>query len=322
MFSLVSNNAPGSRLRIHVIGVGPLSNGAQAMLLGIGNRDAEVRIVDVPRDVVDEMGSAQDNLHVSPAALAKFRLPELLPELDRVLYLDCDVIVRADLGALFATPLDGACLGACRDIGVLWNSRMSEIDPYFNSGVLLLDLERMRRDGATRRLIAVKRVSRDGFMDQDCLNAVFAGSVQLLDPRWNCLWVSTQYRNIGVESLNEVLGTDYATLDDYRGAAGVLHYTTAYKPWTHEGAAGADEWFDWRRRASGLIRLKPMRLQALPAKVVALLARQAAADAQPCEAGARRSLPVFTQRSNGARASRPQYEPEARVMQTRHGRSI
>jgi lipopolysaccharide biosynthesis glycosyltransferase len=211
---------------------------------------------------------------VSPAALAKFRLPELLPGLDRVLYLDCDVIVRADLKALFATPLGGASLGACRDIGVLWNARMSEIDPYFNSGVMLLDLERMRRDDATRRLIAVKRVSRDGFMDQDCLNAVFAGSVQLLDPRWNCLWVSTQYRNVGVEALNEVLGTDYATLGDYRGNANVLHYTTAYKPWTHEGAAGADEWFDWWRRAPGLIRSKPLRLQALPAKV----ARQGTGD--------------------------------------------
>jgi lipopolysaccharide biosynthesis glycosyltransferase len=276
MTSLAANNSPGSRLRIHVVGVGPLAAGARSMLLGIGSRDVEVRIIDVPFEVVNEIGSVQERLHVSTAALAKFRLPELLPDLDRVLYLDCDVIVRADPRLLFATSLDGACLGACRDIGVLWNPRMSEIDPYFNSGVMLLDLERMRHTGATQRLIAVKRVSRNGFMDQDCLNAVFAGRVQLLNPRWNCLWISTQYRNIGVETLNDLLGTDYATLDDYRENAGVLHYTTACKPWTHAGAAGADEWFAWWRRAPDAIRQKPMRLETLPAREAASLAQKAA----------------------------------------------
>ena len=82
-----------------------------------------------------------------------FRLlcPKYLPEtLNRVLYLDCDILVRSSLEELYSTQLDGKPLAAVEDvlspnIGMLENLGMTGTSKYFNSGVLLIDLAAWRK---------------------------------------------------------------------------------------------------------------------------------------------------------------------------------
>ena len=50
-----------------------------------------------------------------PSTLVRISLPDVLNDIRRVIYLDADVVVMADLGELFDAPLDGRPLGAVRD---------------------------------------------------------------------------------------------------------------------------------------------------------------------------------------------------------------
>lgn len=103
---------------------------------------------------------------------AYFRLivQDVLPkEVDRLLYLDCDMIVTGDINELYHTELEDKYFAACGF------STQCECGDEFNSGMLLFDMEKMRRDISLKTYQALtKKLSSDFYLDQELLNAQFA----------------------------------------------------------------------------------------------------------------------------------------------------
>ena len=95
-------------------------------------------------------------------------LPELLPQLDRVLYLDADTLIVDSLAPLWATDLEGAYLAAVTNVfqsnHVHRPAELGLAGPhvYFNSGVLLMNLADMRRTGAPRLFANAQWVAGSG----------------------------------------------------------------------------------------------------------------------------------------------------------------
>lgn len=122
-------------------------------------------------------------------------LPELLPEADRVLYLDADVLVVDSLAPLWATDLADSWVSAVTNVperhmlGHAAQLGLPGPREYFNSGVLLLNLAAMRRDERTAALLACARERADRLLwpDQDALNLVLGPRRQALHPRWNLM---------------------------------------------------------------------------------------------------------------------------------------
>jgi len=121
-------------------------------------------------------------------------LPDLLPEVDRILYLDVDTVVVDDLSPLFRVDLSDWYVGAVTNVFQLDHlHRLRQLgidDPreYFNSGVLLMNLDLMRRDGCSQALR--EHALRDRTLlwpDQDALNAVLGPRRRPLHPRWNVM---------------------------------------------------------------------------------------------------------------------------------------
>lgn len=124
-------------------------------------------------------------------------LPEILDDVERVLYLDCDVIAAAPLEPLFDIDLGGRPLAAVTNVFPDRESGLRhclalglESDrQYFNSGVMLLDLARMRAAGSSRRALAYARENpaRMILPEQDAINAIHGRDRLHLEPRWNAL---------------------------------------------------------------------------------------------------------------------------------------
>lgn len=179
-----------------------------------------------------------------PVAWLRLFLPDLLLDVDRLIYLDADVLVRADLGGLWAEATGGAPVSAVRDYAyptfatglphAVTALGASPDTPYFNTGVLLLDLAAWRRDLITERAIEYVRMHGDTirFADQDSLNAVAAGLVHELDPRWNVQLGTGRARTV----LEHLRTPDEASggTSGLRGRAAVIHFT-GFKPWQAEG---------------------------------------------------------------------------------------
>jgi lipopolysaccharide biosynthesis glycosyltransferase len=128
-------------------------------------------------------------------ALFRLLIPEILP-VSRVIYLDCDTVVNLDITDLWAAPMGNFSLAAVKDAWVRHRSNEKirrrimgyDTEEYFNSGVLLMNLQRIREK------YDLARNAHDTFMryahaitgaDQDCLNVLFAKDVAFLDERFN-----------------------------------------------------------------------------------------------------------------------------------------
>ena len=162
-------------------------------------------------------------------------LPELLPQADRVLYLDVDTIAADSLEPLWATDLGGHWLGAVTNVFQHNHLHRPEelglaADAYFNSGVLLMNLAEMRRDGcsAAVRACAAERGQALEWPDQDALNLVLAERRLALAPRWNCMNAVLDFPQAA-----DVFGAE--AVEEARVRPGIRHYEGpgANKPWSY-----------------------------------------------------------------------------------------
>jgi lipopolysaccharide biosynthesis glycosyltransferase len=149
--------------------------------------------------------------------------------IDRVLYLDADIVVVDSIAPLWTTDLDGALMGAVdipgSDRGVTRLAMRAE-DGYFNAGVLIIDVAQWRASRAEQIVIDYIRKNPDRVLyDQDALNACFHACTQRLDYRWNV--IRPFYR----EPL--VLPLPRAEIEAIRREARIIHFNGGSKPWSY-----------------------------------------------------------------------------------------
>jgi lipopolysaccharide biosynthesis glycosyltransferase len=161
---------------------------------------------------------------------ARLLIGDLLPPaLDRVLYLDGDILVRGDVGEVWTMDLRGRTAGAVADLPRYpFNRRLGlpTDAPYFNAGVLLIDLRRWRRLGIGERalLFAREHGERLAWSDQCALNLVLYDDWIELDRVWNFQSMDVAHLVNGHMRFDPV---DPARLS----AARLVHFNGRSKPW-------------------------------------------------------------------------------------------
>ncbi|KAF4610317.1 hypothetical protein D9613_010287 [Agrocybe pediades] len=123
---------------------------------------------------------------------AKIDMIESLP-VERVIYLDADVLVRRGLKELWDTDLQGKDVGAVVDIGYPMGHNDATRGPYFNAGVLLMDLARIRMTMAGLQELELE-MKDSKHHDQDALNLHFKDRWMALDLKWNAQGLGTYAR--------------------------------------------------------------------------------------------------------------------------------
>jgi lipopolysaccharide biosynthesis glycosyltransferase len=179
-------------IRVHFLrGQGVTAEHARALTEMVSAHGGAISFLDVPGDRVTGLPTMDE---IGPPMWNRFFLTELLPDVERILYLDADTIVLDSLQALWETDLDGCHVGAVTNVfqedHIPLPARLGlEPRDYFNSGVLLMNLDLMRRDGSTAALFEYARANAERLVwpDQDVLNAVLGPTRRRLAPRWNCM---------------------------------------------------------------------------------------------------------------------------------------
>ena len=164
----------------------------------------------------------------SHATYLRLVLPDLLPELEKIIYIDCDICVLGDLAELYDFDFDGKGVMAvavkCRPEHV----RNLGIDSghYFNAGVLVFSPARWHRERIAERFRRCFEESADKlkYPDQDILNLVFRNDVRFLHPRWNI--ITSAFRN------EPVAGYSTEEMIEAFRHPGIAHYTGEHKPWS------------------------------------------------------------------------------------------
>lgn len=284
--SLVASKDSGSLYAIYVI-AGDLPGKDVAFLESLGTEGCEIRCILASTTRFEAFRHTQQLTQslVSVVALLKFELPNLLRE-DKVLYLDGDILVREDLSALYSTDVSSYYLAACLDSTNMYIKRDAAycMDDYFNSGIMLLNLRRMREDNVPMRLLRQKESLADvSLMDQNVLNLVMTGHVRQLPLRYNVMALNLERQKgaWSMEQLNAYYGTSYASLEEVKADAAIVHFASRDKPWKVPVGTLQEEWLECLAQ---LVRSHPcdaslgFLLQVNEAKVEA--ARQQLMDTQ------------------------------------------
>ena len=220
--SLIEHLRPSYRLVLYL-----LHQGVSDKLLGTISGLVETHSIVPPAESVAAIPA---HPHFPPEAAYPLLLPELLPEtLDRVLFLDADLLVLDDVADLWETSMGERVLAAVPDAaiplcssprGVKQRVELEVPDDaaYFNGGVLLISLGAWRQRDVTRRAYGYLRNAgpEADFLHQEALNAILWDGWLPLEDRWNLL--------------GSLAGRPYGRSGGWRNP-GIVHFAGRFKPW-------------------------------------------------------------------------------------------
>ena len=154
--------------------------------------------------------------HITSIGIARIFIPELLPEtVKKCIYIDCDTLVVADLKELWDIDISQYAAAMCEDpYQILYERMIHELDMYYNSGVILMNVDYIRKMDIMQNILAYTKYYLINFTDQDALNIALNGHIKQLDQKWNYM---------------------YGCLTNFihfpNAQRGIIHYITPYKPW-------------------------------------------------------------------------------------------
>lgn len=181
-------------------------------------------VIDVSATVFDQLPVYEDrfSIEIYYRVLAQFLLPKTV---DRVLWLDADIVLCGNIIGFYHQDFDGKLLAACPDasfndeeiIKIKDNLGLPKEHIYFNSGVLLLNIEALREKTDFDEIVQTAQSIAEYFTypDQDLLNYLYSGRIKYCDQNiFNCQPKS--FGNLTKEQIKKIM---------------ILHYAGLQKPW-------------------------------------------------------------------------------------------
>lgn len=152
--------------------------------------------------------------HVSISTYNRFFIEQLKPNINRVIYLDVDIIALGDIKELWIQDLKNKTVGIIKDEGendfITKYKEQFSLNYYFNAGVLLIDLDKWKASGYSEKAFEFEKQNHEylNFADQDIINAIIKDDCEILDSKFNSQLVSDK---------NTV----------------IRHFVNVYKPWKY-----------------------------------------------------------------------------------------
>lgn len=238
MYSLLDHNRQVEKLRVFILSSGIEGDSQQKLRSVAGQFQRELVLIDMG-DLRRRFPCQVDTGGFDISAMGRLFLGTFLPEeVERVLYLDCDTVVVDSLEPLWQTPLEGNLLGAVMEPtiypAVKQSLGLTEREPYYNSGVLLIDVKAWRLEAVEQKLLDFygSLGGKTFACDQDTLNGALRGRIRTLDPRYN-FFTNFRYFRYG-DLVGQSPSYGEITREMFQRAKrhpAVLHFAGDERPW-------------------------------------------------------------------------------------------
>ena len=223
-----------------------------------GIKNISLRLFDVTHLIVNY--NLKANAHISVETYYRFLIQDVLPDYEKILYLDCDLVVNADVAELYQENLDGYMLAAVRDADFLGQINganketqkyikeqfvMKDAYNYFQAGVILFNEKEMRKAYSLEQWLTFASKPYK-YNDQDVLNLYCEGKVKFIDMAWNLITDCDHYR-----VANVIVYAPDSVQKEYKAAHAnpkIIHYAGFMKPWHNPTEDYAQYFWDALRR--------------------------------------------------------------------------
>lgn len=255
-----------STYEIFIIAQG-LSKESTEKLLSINDVNFTVNVLE--RSLSEkQMQVVQRRERVTHAAIFKFDIPYIFSNYGKMIYLDSDTIIQHDLNEFYTIDIESYYAAVVKDTITIRGKNKHlkwlhfEEEAYFNSGVMLLNLEKMREDQIPEKLLDYRINGINHFMDQDALNVVFSDKVKYVSVKYNMLNCFFEWHSIDElmrfyqEPLAKCLNKNY-------DQAVIIHFGDKKKPWQYNMGYLSTKWRKYYKMspyASLSLELQPLSI--------------------------------------------------------------
>ena len=258
MLTSMFRNNPDCQFNIFIFLHGELSRKNERKMISLEKSyDCSINLINIApekaeRFIVNSNAGIDTHTWITAATFFRLLAADLLPStIHKVLYLDCDIIIKSNIIPLWETDLDGkAFAGVLDDSSDDHCTRLGypTEDLYINAGVALYNLDYWRENNATAMFLEYMTENKEiiTLMDQDIINGVLHGKGVIIPERYNFLitfydkgiWekYSDSYRSHILEESNNAV---------------VIHYCERLKPWDYKYIEGPfwRLWNKYRRKS-------------------------------------------------------------------------
>ena len=246
IYSLIKHINSDSIYGIYVL-VTDVDKKNQELLESLSRKNVEVKCLDISDFTKDV--TLKESIHLSVETYYRLFIPIVLPQYERIIYLDSDICVLDDVAKMLKYDLCGKSVGVVRDVqcGHLKKHSLEignlDYRKTFNAGVLVMDTRKFENDKVRDKCLAIlnedykRKVRRFIFADQDALNVVLYENVCFIDDEWN---VQSQFA-WRPQTLTDEYKNRYFTLLD---SAKIMHFAGDRKPWMYPELPKADVFWD------------------------------------------------------------------------------
>ncbi len=234
--SIVKKISPSEFYRAIVLHANNICASNQVRIISSFTRpNFEIKFHDITNEVEDFASKLHTRDYYSKATYYRLFIPNLYPNIDKALYLDCDIVLLDDVAKLFHTDLGDNLVGATHDGAVETVKPFQDYvvntigvdrqEDYFNAGVLLMNTKKMREINFENKFCSLlSQVVFDVAQDQDYLNAICRNKVKRLDYAWDVM----PFENLRLD-VSEIK---------------LIHYNLSFKPWHRSGVLYEDIFWD------------------------------------------------------------------------------
>ena len=246
--SLLDNASKSNFYRIFVLTTSLKQENIDSILkLKTENSNIEFISLAKELDKIQSMFHLRD--YYSKETYYRIFIPNLFPQYDKVLYLDCDITVLADVSELYNTQIHGYFVGAVQEEVMqtfeVFGNYVEQADGinrknYFNAGILLINCRRWRNQLIAERFVdLLNRYKFRVVQDKDYLNVLCKGNIKWLPLGWN----KTSYKN---EAFDD---------KDLK----IIHWKITWRPWKYKNVLYEEYFWKYAKMTDFYDKLIQMR---------------------------------------------------------------
>jgi len=252
MLSLFENNKDESEIVAYVLDSN-IRDDNRKKIESLAKQYGRQLVFVSTKEVTRQLNSVKQD-RGGASQFARLFLSKLLPNTcDRVLYIDCDTIVRHPLKELYETDFEGNVICGVMDcISKQHRARLGlkENSTYINSGMMLINLFSWRNQHIEEKIETVikKFNGHVPYADQGIVNLALQGRIKCVHPKYNCISVYTAFSfNDLLEYRQPSACISSAEIDEAKNDPVVAHFVTLFcisRPWMKN--ARGPFFDDWR----------------------------------------------------------------------------
>lgn len=250
MTSILENASKGTKYDFYIMHPGEFNDENKVKLKSIGRKyrnKCNINLIDME----DKYKNANDKGHITTPCYYRLSLSEVVPNLDKIIWLDGDTLAYKDLKEMYDIDMEGYYYKGVLDENVsAVDNFTTENDHCICSGVMLVNLKELRKDNMVEKFADFIEKNNERLIqhDQTTINAVCYKKIGILPLKYGIL-------NYSMETLKENAKafrcknkyTETEIEEAYENTC-VLHCVC--KPWKNAGVRGSKSWWDYAKKTN------------------------------------------------------------------------